>query len=260
MIRGLYTAASGLITNFRQQEVVANNIANLATPGYKAEVTAEGAFRSVLVQRIGNAAVPVPLVMRQTIGRVGISSEVAERSSYLADGKLRPTDSTLDLALRGPGFFAVESGAGTIYTRNGQFARNRAGVLVSGDGLPVLGVDGRTITITGEGVQIEEIVVTQQGEIFAGDELLGQLLIVDIAPGDLQRAAAGAFVVEEGVTVAPATSVTVLQNSLEESNIDVGRTATHLFAISQHFKANQRVLQTMDENLETAVREIGRVG
>lgn len=260
MIRGLYTAASGLITNFRQQEVVANNIANLATPGYKAEVTAEGAFRSVLVQRTGNATVPVPLTIRQTIGRVGISVEIAERASYLADGKLRPTDSTLDLALRGPGFFAVQSSAGTIYTRNGQFARNREGVLVSGDGLPVLGVDGQPITITGEGVHIEEIVVTPQGEIFAGDELLGQIMIVDIPLDALRRAAAGAFVVADGARATPATGAAIVQNSLEESNINVGRTATHLFAIAQHFNANQRVLQTLDDNLESAVRDVGRVG
>lgn len=262
MIRGLYAAASGLITNFRQQEVIANNIANLATPGYKAEVTAAGAFRTVLIRSIGSAAAPIPFGMQRTIGRLGTSTEIAERTSYLADGKLRPTDSTLDLALRGEGaFFAVQSPAGTIYTRNGQFARDRQGVLISGDGLPVLGVDGNTIAIRGQGVSIEEIEITTTGKIFGGGVLLGQILVVQIDVKSLKRAGPGSFVIVDGSEPEPVgEGVTILQNSLEESNIDVGRMAAQLFGVSQHFEANQRVFQTIDDNLAQAVREIGRVG
>ncbi|MEE8336848.1 MAG: flagellar hook-basal body protein [Dehalococcoidia bacterium] len=261
MIRGLYAAASGLIMNFRQQEVVANNIANLATPGYKAEVTAEGAFTTVLVRSIGNAAVPLPVALERVIGRVGTSAQIAVRTSYLKDGKLRPTDSTLDLALRGEGaFFAVQSPAGTIYTRNGQFARDRQGVLISGGGLPVLGVDGNTIAIRGQGVHIEEIEITGNGEIFGGGRLLGRILVVQIDLKSLERAGADSFVIWDGSQPGPmADGASIVQNSLEESNIDVGRMAAMLFRVSQNFEANQRVFQTIDDNLAQAVREIGRV-
>ena len=262
MIRGLYAAASGLITNFRQQEVIANNIANIATPGYKAEVTAEGAFSTVLVRSIGNAPVPLPMALQRVIGRLGTSSQIAVRTSYLEDGKLRPTDSTLDLALRGEGaFFAVQSPAGTIYTRNGQFARDRQGVLISGDGLPVLGVDGNTIAIRGQGVHIEEIEITASGKIFGGGRLLGQIRIVVIDVKSLERAGPGSFVIWDGSQPAVAgDDISIVQNALEESNIDVGRMAAMLFRVSQHFEANQRVFQTIDDNLAQAVREIGRVG
>ena len=84
---------------------------------------------------------------------------------------------------------------------------------------------------------------------------------MQIDPAFLQRAGPGSFVLKAGGTAGPVgEGVSIVQNALEESNIDVGRMAAQLFAVSQHFGANQRVFQTIDENLAQAVRDIGRVG
>jgi flagellar basal-body rod protein FlgG len=264
MIRALYTAASGLISNLRQQELVANNIANLSTPGYKGEVSATGSFASVLVTSIGNAPVPVPLTFRRNIGIVGTGAYLQQRSTYLDEGELRLTDLPLDLALRGPGFFVLQGPRGVLYTRNGNFARNDAGLLVSTDGFPVLGADGQPIALQnaeGGAVEINAVVFKRNGEVFAGDDLVGVLRFVEIPAGSLVRASETSFAVARAVEPVTSGGATVLvQGALEESNIDIGRAATQLFEVSQRFQANQRVFLTIDETLERAVREIGRVG
>jgi flagellar basal-body rod protein FlgF len=259
MIRGLYTAASALIMNLRQQELVANNIANIATTGYKGETSAGGAFASVLATSVGNAAVPVPLSLRRTLGTVGTGTYLAERTSYLNDGELLNTELPLDLALRGSGFFALQGPTGTLYTRDGHFRRSPDGFLASASGLRVLGADGEPIALAT--ADVDAIRVTVSGDILLGDEAVGRLQIVDIPPAQLVRAGETSFVSAGIVTPAGAGGSAVLvQGALEESNIDMGRAATQLAAVSQQFAANQRVFLMIDENLQRAVTEIGRVG
>ena len=247
MIRGLYTAASALIAGLRRQEGVANNIANLATPGFKGEVTAAGSFQSVLVRSSGNVSAPVPLTFQRTLGTVGTGTYVAERSSYLANGELRITDQPLDVALGGPGFFAVQGPTGTLYTRNGHFTLSADGVLTTTAGRAVLGTDGEPRRLT----------IARDGDVRVGEELAGTLQIVSIPASALVRAGDTTFVASGEVTAIAGAAL--FQGRLEESNIDIGLAAAQLFAISQQFEANQRVFLQLDENLERAVSEIGRV-
>ena len=256
MIRGLYTAASALIANLRRQESVANNIANLSTPGYRGEVGAEGAFSSVLVRSIQGAPLPVPLSLRHTLGAVGTGTFIAERGSYVADGPLRSTDEPLDLALRGPGFFVLDGPNGPLYTRGGHFMRDGEGFLATTDGMRVLDVDGQPIALP-DGA-LDTLDFSSTGELLFDEEVLTTLQIVDIPASALVRAGDTAFAATGGVTAA--TGATLLQGVLEQSNIDINRATTQLLAASQQFGANQRVFLAMNESLERAVRDVGRVG
>lgn len=255
MIRALYTAASGLISGLRRQETVASNLANISTPGYRGESAAAGSFASVLVRSVRNAAIPVPLTLHRTLGTLGTGTYVADRVSLLDDGELRPTDLALDLAIRGAGFFALRGPGRTLYTRDGHFRRDASGLLISGDGLPVLGGDGQPITIGDGAVQI-----APGGAIFVGGQQAGTLRVADIPRGSLVRAGANRFVAAAGAQVTAVAAPVLVQGALEESNVDIGRAASRLFAVSGQFDANQRVFQTVEESLERAVREIGRVG
>ena len=256
MIRGLYTAASALIANLRRQESVANNIANVSTPGYRGEVGAQGAFSSVLVRSIANAPLPVPLSLQHTLGAVGTGTFVAQRGSYLADGPLRSTDEPLDLALRGPGFFVLDGPSGALYTRGGHFTRDSAGFLATTDGMRVLDVDGQPIALP-DATALDTLEFAATGEMLVDDEVLAVLQIVDIPSSALVRAGDTAFAATGGVTAA--AGATLLQGALEQSNIDINRAATQLLAASQQFGANQRVFLTLNESLERAVREVGRL-
>lgn len=270
MIRGLYTAGSGLIAGLRQQELVANNIANISTPGYKGESSAMSSFERVLAMRVGNAPLPVPLTFRRQLGVVGTGTYLAQRTSYLAEAGLRLTAAPLDIAIRGDGFFAVQGPAGTLYTRNGHFSV-LDGRLVTADGFAVLGSDGQPIAIDGS----KPIAVTSQGAIFtiesavndtSGDVeqvriQVGELQIVHIPAEVLVRAGDTSFVPAPGnAPVAVGDETVLVQGALEESNVDITQAATQLTRLSQQFSANQRVFVTLDESLEQAVRDIGRVG
>src|SRR5207253_9973174 len=119
MIRSLYTAASGLETGMRLQEVVAENLANSSTTGYKGDRAAAREFSGVLAQSIGNAPVPVPLLLTRTLGRIGTGSFVQTRRLSLADGAPRATGAPLDVMIQGSGLFAVQGVDGAKqYTRD----------------------------------------------------------------------------------------------------------------------------------------------
>lgn len=258
MIRGLYTAASGLVANLRLQEVVANNIANLSTPGYKGESAAERSFASTLVRSVGNAPVPVPLALSRTLGVLGSGTYIAERSTFLENGEIAATDGPLDLALRGQGFFAVQGATGTVYTRNGRFQRDPQGFLTTTEGLRVLGAGGEPIVLPA-GVTLDQVEITARGDVLAAGVPLARLQVVEIPAIQLVRSGDTSFVVTGGATPTVSQAV-VVQGALEQSNIDIGRAATQLSAVSQRFEANQRVFLTIDENLQLAVRDVGRVG
>lgn len=251
MIRGLYSAASALVSGLRRQEVVANNLANVQTTGYKAEVAAGASFETVMASRIdaGGATLPQGFVRR--LGTIGTGAYIAERSSFLQQGSLRETGLSLDLALDGPGFFAIGDGDRVAYTRDGHFSLDASGRLVTIDGRAALDVDGNEIVIEGGSVE-----VTPGGDLLVEGELVATLQIVDIDPAALRRAGDTGFV----ASLTTPAQATVVQGSLEESNIDIARAMTDLVAVQRSFGASRQVFLELSQNLERAVRDVGRVG
>ena len=183
MIRGLYTAASGLVLGLRRQEVVADNLANVETPGYKGETSAAASFETVLAHRVGNAPVPVPLTFVQRLGTVGTGAYQDAREVDMGAGTLNTTGRELDLGLAGPGFFAVQTPDGTRYTRDGRFEATGEGILVTGDGDPVLSVEGQPINVAGV-----QVVIVGSGEVFVDGESRGTLQVVELDPSRIIRA------------------------------------------------------------------------
>src|SRR5690606_532869 len=138
MIRGLYTAASGMLLGLRQQDVVADNLANSSTVGYKADQSAQTAFAGVLARRTGPAEGPIPARTDEVIGRLGTGAFVENVRTFLGQGAERDTGAPLDVMVRGEGFFVVQTTEGVRYTRDGHFDRNQAQQLITADGALVL--------------------------------------------------------------------------------------------------------------------------
>ncbi len=255
MIRGLYTASSAMFSNLRRQELVANNLANLQTPGYKAEIGQSSSFETVLVQQVRSGSAPIPLRLLRTLGVVGTGVYMQDQRTFLAQGPVRLTDEPLDVAINGSGFFAAQAGNGVVYTRNGHFSRDGQDRLVTVDGMPVLGIDGRPIVIGGDTISISDA-----GEVRVDGQAAGTIQVVDIAADDLTRAGDTAFVAA-ALQASPLGAGTVLQQgALEEANIDIGRTMTQVVSLQQQFEASQRVFMQLNENLQLTVRDVGRVG
>jgi flagellar basal-body rod protein FlgG len=255
MIRGVYTAASGLLANLRRQEAVSNNLANANTVGYKEDAGADSAFARVLASRVGNEPLPVPLTFQKQLGTVGTGAYQSERRAFLRQGTLRPTGEQLDLALVGPGFFAVQTpGAGTFYTRDGHFTTNDAGEVISADGRTVLDTNGQPINAGGG-----PVTVLRNGEVVVDGQAVATIAVYDIPAEALVRAEGSAFTATRATLVPAGAEPRIEQGQLEESNTDLAEEATRLMNTSRQFGASQQVFRQLAANLEQAVTEIGRV-
>ncbi|GMU41603.1 MAG: flagellar basal body rod protein FlgG [Chloroflexota bacterium] len=275
MIKGLYTAASGMLLGMRQQEVVADNLANSNTVGYKADQSAQTAFSGVLARRVGASETPMPASVETLIGRVGTGAFVENVRTFLGQGSERETGGPLDVMVRGDGFFVVQSPDGVRYTRDGHWDRDDQQRLITADGSLVLDDEGAPVIIESDHIRVKpdgRIMLMVATPVEAADgstvnevreQLVARLQVVNLNADDLIRAGASQFLVAPGATVTPVDftqgATFVLQGSLEEANVNVGQNATQLYSVARSYSSSQRVFSAINDTLALAVRDIGRV-
>lgn len=267
LLRGFYTAASGMIAQQRQQEALSNNIANANTPGYKADQTALKSFPELLIKQVGEMDIPTKhghkLPVQKSIGSLNTGVYVQETIPNYVQGDLRETGVSTDLALvngtlpeeTGNLFFIVQNESGEErYTRNGNFTVDGQGYLVTKQGYYVLDQQGNQIQTNGM-----EFTVTQDGFL----QTEGQTIPLGIAYTEN----ANTFVKEgnglyqgQADPVPAGTSFKIEQGFLERSNVDSLQSMTQMMEAYRMFETNQRVLKAYDESMGKAVSEIGRIG
>src|SRR3990172_7178883 len=140
MIRGLYSSALGMLALTNKQDVIANNLANANTAGFKKDYISIVSFPEAIVnasERYGTST-----YQQTPIGFLSSGVGIGQTGFISSSGVIRQTSSSLDLALSGDGFFAVQTPQGEMYTRNGNFAKDNLGRLTTQDGLLVLGENG----------------------------------------------------------------------------------------------------------------------
>ena len=136
MERGFYTLSSGMLTQSRKLTAVSNNIANVETAGYKRNIVTSSTFGNLMIHRLNNQG-DVP------IGEMSMMTAADQTNVIHSEGSLKETGRTLDFAITGEGFFAVQKDNGLVYTRNGSFNVDEEGYLVSQDlGGRVMGANG----------------------------------------------------------------------------------------------------------------------
>ncbi len=146
MVRGIYTAASGMMTQRHRLDVIANNLANIDLTGFKKDLSIQRAFPELLIRRLNDDGLyKFPKGYLETapvVGKLGVGVEENEIYTSFAQGPIKITGNPLDLALTDVGFFVVQTPEGERYTRNGSFTLGREGILVTKDGYPVIGEKG----------------------------------------------------------------------------------------------------------------------
>ncbi|MBP1971683.1 flagellar basal-body rod protein FlgG [Virgibacillus natechei] len=268
MLRGFHTAASGMISQQRQQEALSNNIANAETPGYKADQTTMRAFPEMLLHKIGSSTIPTSngglnLPVQDPIGSLNTGVYLQETMPNHGQGDVRETGNATDLALvngelpdeTGNLFFTVQNEDGDVrYTRNGNFTVDGEGFLVTDEGYYVLDEMGDSIQTNGM-----EFTVTEDGIVQAegGDFPLGITYAPDA--NELTKEGNGLFTGDTGA-IPVGTTFQVQQGSLEQSNVNAQQTMTQMMQSHRIFETNQRVLRAYDENMGKAVSEIGQLG
>jgi flagellar basal-body rod protein FlgF len=244
MDSGYYAACAGLAAQTDALELVAHNLANLNTVGYRGE---QATFHSLLAG--GNAVSSNPL--NAAINDYGV---LGGSRLDLNAGSLISTGNPLDLAVAGRGFFVVQSAGGQVYTRNGSFHVTPAGQLVTAQGDAVLGQQGPIILPTGA------VAVSDDGTVSVDGTVVEQIRLAEFSPNtNLEALGNALYSAPVGSALAPASSA-VRQGMLENSNVSPVEGAVELIAIERNAEMMQRALSLFDSQLnQTAVSDLPKV-
>ena len=288
MLRGLYTAAAGMITQQRRHDTVTNNISNLNTPGYKQVTSVGRSFPEMLLYLTGIegdkparvGAVNTGVFAEESLSihlqgdamSTGRMSDFAIRSDLQVPGLQfddsgKAVDENGNVVFQPQAFFTVQDPNGNIrYTRNGSFLVNAEGYLVMNDGSFVLGTDNNPIQFA-PGVGLDRLSLTGDLRFVdeAGADAGVQLLITVIEnPNRLVQEGYGKFRLnDEDADLARAAEagdrIEVRQGWLERSNVDAAQAMVDLMSALRAYESNQKVIQFYDQSLSKAVNEVGKV-
>jgi flagellar basal body rod protein FlgG len=247
----LYENASALRGLEQYQNVIANNIAASHVAGFKKVA-------------VSFEAVEGGEIARSTHDRLrhempGSFPVMKNQVDYL-EGELRETSNPMDMALRGDGFFALKNANGdSVYTRDGQFYFNSEGTMVNSMGHEFSDATGGTISVTpGQG----DVTIDKEGQVFQMEQLVGQVGVFSFENPllDLQKVGGGFVAKEQGVEpeVAEPENFTVLQGFLENSNVSAIEEMIGLIEVSRAHEANQKMIQTFDQNIGKAIGTLGQ--
>lgn len=258
MIRGLYASGWSMMANSRKMDVIANNLSNINTNGFKKDSVIFESFLELLAKRVNDyRSIANPSGM---LGTMEISSDVGEIFTYYHQGQLNKTGNRLDLAISDTGnaFFTIGVAApdGTIrelYTRDGAFTINSQNFLATKDGYLVMGQNGPIR------LQDREFLVEEDGTIIQDGAVIDRLLIRSFANTSTLRKIGSNLVGRIEQTEEQPFNGRVLQEFLEQSNVNVIREMVDMVTVLRAYEANQKILQIQDGTLEKAVNEVGVV-
>ncbi len=266
MMRSLWTAASGMKAQQTNVDVISNNIANVNTVGYKAQMTQ---FKSLLYQTIATETTSANGDTRPTSAQVGLGTRVASIDSRYSQGSMTATERDTDFCIDGNGFFAVRNGEETLYTRAGSFvwALNGGGALQlsTPQGHPVLdsnnapiilpaGVASGSVIVSGDGAigyknaEGETVMTGQQIGLFQFSNPTG----LENMSNSLLRATAASGQPINEATANGVVRSEVIQGYLEQSNVSVADEMVNLIVAQRAYELNSKAITTSDTMLETA--------
>lgn len=257
MVRGLYTAYTGMRNEQRRLDIISNNLANSATIGYKEENVTNQAFKDMLATKIrdgSNAYVDEP------IGTMNLGVKIGETYMDWGQGSLRETGNPYDIAIEGDGFFKIRvtdrnGDSSIMYTRCGTFKRTKDGFIVDADGNHLQG-SGGDIQIPAEAT---EIAIKQDGTIFADGVIVDTVTLADFEDYNyLELYGENMFRTVDGAVEKDANAQ-LEQGYTEQSNVNVVSEMVSMITITRAYEAGQKVIQTEDSLLSRAVNEVGKI-
>jgi flagellar basal-body rod protein FlgG len=285
MVKGLYTAYTGMINEQQRMDIETNNLANANSTGFKEERSVSTSFRDLLGLKIKDYS-DAPWTARR-LGLINPGVKVAGTYTNFEQGGLSSTGNDFDLALNngipdrnsdsvndnmgagGNAFFATsytsdqpEGGALIKYTRDGNFTLTQDGYLVTSEGNYVLDVNNNPIQMD----PLQDTTIQQDGSIMQNGNVVATIQVASFNNTQfLQRYQDNSFIIGDGeaevvsVTAAEANA-TVNQGFLETSNISVVDEMVNIIAIQKNYETNAKAAQAEDETLDIAVNQLGKIG
>jgi len=228
----------------KMQDVTANNLANINTPGYKGS----NVFQKMVEERIDGKMVKRPVPQQQV---------------DMQQGVLEPTNNPLDFGIKGKGFFVVQSEGGKQLTRDGRMHFNSDGFLVDENGSRVMGDSGpihmpEYLKATSEGNEKAQLEVAKDGTIRLDGEVFDQLRIVKVEDtSQLKRKGSNYLSAPEQAMIGDKSS-NVMQGYYESSNVDPLNEMVDMMKTSKMFESQQRAITTTDQMLGRATQQLGK--
>ncbi len=265
MIKGLYTAHTGMVNEMNRLDILTNNLANADTTAYKKEGTTSRTFADELAIKIKDTS---HYGLPQTLGEVSLVTHLGQVYTDYSSGSFKVTDNETDFALDGEGFFAVaftnKDGETSVkYTRDGNFVVDNQGFLRTKDGDFILNAEGARTGNTGPEsyIQINPMMafsVDELGYIYQNEEVVGTIGFIDFENYDyIEKYGENLYNLVEGGQVIASTA-SLRQGMLETSNVNVVDEMVNMIAIQRAYEAGQKVITSIDETLATTVK-LGKV-
>lgn len=249
MLRGMQIAGRGMTVQMAKSDIIANNLANADTTGFKRDVHTVKSFKEVLLDRIEAR----PYYARG-IGYLGSGASSGPMTVDFGFGAIHMTENPLDFAIEGDGFFVIETPSGVSLTRDGSFALNGLGELVTKDGYRVLGDNGAIQILQGE------LTVGRNGEVFVDGVKVGKLVVWSVDDKiALSKQGTNLYRISSDVSTREIDNPHIMQGCLERSNVSVVREMLEMIVGMRNFEACQRILHSYDATLDKCVNEVGRV-
>ena len=275
MVKGLYTAYTGMINEQHRMDVLTNNLANANTNGYKKEGATAQAFKEQLALKIRDYT-DAPNTARG-LGYITPGVKIGEGYVDWSEGPMKETGNTFDLAIGGYGFFGVEytnkainierDTAGQtdiMYTRDGNFTLTREGMLVTQDGDPILNSGGSPITID----PTADAYIDVKGNIILNGRIVQTVGVFDfektvypdgrISYDNLEHYGENFYIPVDAEQIAP-QNFSVYSGFLEQSNVSVVDEMVTMIAVQRNYDTNQRMITTIDGTLDIAANQLGRL-
>ena len=285
MVKGLYTAYTGMITEQNRMDIQTNNLANVNSTGFKEERSVSRSFRDLLGLKIKDYS-DAPWTARR-LGLMNPGVKLDGTYTNFEQGALRQTEQKFDVALNnglpnvdddsvndnmsagGNAFFATSyasddpDGGGQLikYTRDGNFTLTLDGYLVTSEGNNVLDINNNPIQID----PLQDTTILQDGSIVQNENVVSTIQVARFdSPQFLQRYQDNAFIIGDGgaqviSTTAAEANATVNQGYLESSNISVVNEMTSIITIQRNYDTNAKALQAEDDTLDIAVNQLGKI-
>ncbi|WP_167957806.1 flagellar hook-basal body protein [Anaerosporobacter faecicola] len=257
MVRGLYTAYTGMINEQKRLDTISNNLANAATIGYKKENVTSQAFEEALTIKINDGS---EAYANRPIGTMSLGVRLGEYYTDYTQGSFRETGNTYDLAIEGDGFFTVSvtdkyGNEHIKYTRDGSFKMTQDGYVVDAYGNHLQG-DGGDIQIP---TDAQEVTIGVDGSIYADRQYVGKVTITDFEDYNfLEKSGDNYYSPVDGAITKESTSI-IRQGYTEQSNVNVISEMVSLINITRAYEAGQKVIKTQDQLLDQTVNQVGKV-
>jgi flagellar basal-body rod protein FlgF len=244
MDNSLLVSLSQQLASFRAMDVIANNIANVSTPGFKREAAK---FEEYVAH------------VRPAEGQKGLQSVSFVKDAGilrdLSQGNITATGAPFDLAINGKGYFVIQTPQGERYTRDGHFSLDQNGQIVNSGGQPLLG-DGGAITVTPDDGDIQ---FGPDGTLSGKTGQLAKLRIVDFAnPRLLRKEGANLYAAPPGLPPVAATEAQVAQGMLESSNVAPVIEISHMIEVMRAYEATASLSRSQEELLRQAIERLGQ--